>query len=680
MPGYLSPGVYVEEFAIGATPIEGVGTSTAGFIGMAEKGESEGLPVFVSSINQFQQEFGEFLPPSYGSFRFLSYAVASFFTNGGSGCYVMRVVPSNAVAAFHATVPRGVVLPLSQDAAALGTKIIVPSLRGIDTTSKISLTSFNTDGTVNHTEPFSVSAYNKATGEVTLSGALVNDYPLKISLVTVTDINGAYTAAGATLRLEATSKGAWGNNIYVQAMPVSQVRTQILEIMGTPTTSKQYRVNNKNGFYIGAIVEYDNKKTKQYTRVAGLQDDLVTFADHLTDNAAVVDTTPDPEKVLSICEFALSVFYMNQQKTFELKETFANLSMFPDAPNYCEKQINNRSAFISVKSPYATAADFLSHVDPFDMPTNAAIVNGIACVNLSSGTDGTIVPADMPVAIKGLDNGPGKRTGIEAFKDIDDVSIMAVPGVTDLVVQMALIAHCENAGDRFAVLDMPDSAQTVTACKKACDPLSSSYAALYHPWIQSLDPLTSQNTFVPPSGAVMGIYARCDQKVGVHKAPANEDIRDANDLMYRLNQAEQDQLNPHGINVIRVFPGRGIRVWGARTLAKGLWQYVNVRRLFIYLEKSIYLATQWVVFEPNDIPLWARVKQTIVQFLTDQWRAGMLAGATADEAFFVKCDRTTMSQGDIDNGRLICVIGVAPVKPAEFVIFRIAQWTAGAKS
>jgi hypothetical protein len=186
--------------------------------------------------------------------------------------------------------------------------------------------------------------------------------------------------------------------------------------------------------------------------------------------------------------------------------------------------------------------------------------------------------------------------------------------------------------------------------------------------------------FVPPSGYLAGIYARTDSQRGVHKAPANEVIRGALDLKVSVTKGEQDVLNPLGINCIRAFPGRGIRVWGARTTASDtLWKYVNVRRLFLYLEESIEEGTQWVVFEPNDEKLWARVKQTITQFLTRVWKDGALMGSIPDEAFFVKCDKTTMTQDDIDNGRLIVLIGVAPVKPAEFVIFHIAQWQGGSE-
>jgi phage tail sheath protein FI len=204
------------------------------------------------------------------------------------------------------------------------------------------------------------------------------------------------------------------------------------------------------------------------------------------------------------------------------------------------------------------------------------------------------------------------------------------------------------------------------------------YAAFYYPWIRIVDPVTQTIKTVPPGGHVAGIYARTDIERGVHKAPANEKIAGAVDVEFPVTKGDQDILNPKGVNCIRQFRGRGILVWGARTLSDNTyWKYINVRRLFNYIEESIEEGTQWVVFEPNDERLWARVRATIIQFLTRVWRDGALMGTKPDEAFFVRCDRTTMTQDDIDNGRLICIIGIAPVKPAEFVIFRMTQWYGG---
>jgi hypothetical protein len=285
----------------------------------------------------------------------------------------------------------------------------------------------------------------------------------------------------------------------------------------------------------------------------------------------------------------------------------------------------------------------------------------------------------------GTDGGPGKRTGLQAFNEIDEVNIVCIPGVTSDTVQKAMISHCEGMKDRFCILDPAENA-TVAEVQTHKEKVVSEkgYAALYYPWVKApvetlkTGKIALEDQFVPPSGYVAGIYARSDTERGVHKAPANEIVRGTLEIKLAITKGEQDILNPKGINCIRAFPGRGIRVWGARTTASdALWKYVNVRRLLLYIEESIEEGTQWVVFEPNSEKLWGRVRATITEFLTRVWKDGALMGTKVEEAFFVKCDRTTMTQDDIDNGRLICVIGVAPVKPAEFVIFRIAQWAGG---
>jgi uncharacterized protein len=258
--------------------------------------------------------------------------------------------------------------------------------------------------------------------------------------------------------------------------------------------------------------------------------------------------------------------------------------------------------------------------------------------------------------------------------------VSASAGIWSTAVQSALINHCETLRYRFAILDPPDNLgiEDIMAFRS---PFDTKFAALYYPWVEVLDPSTVQSVDVPPSGHVAGIYAQTDNTRGVWKAPANVEIAQITQISQDVNKREQELLNPIGINALRFFPDRGNRVWGARTLSSdSSWKYINVKRLFIYVEASIDAGTQWVVFEPNDATLWARVRQTITDFLTTTWLAGALQGTTADQAFFVKCDMTTMTQDDIDNGRLICVIGIAPVKPAEFVIFRIQQYTQATSS
>jgi phage tail sheath protein FI len=247
-------------------------------------------------------------------------------------------------------------------------------------------------------------------------------------------------------------------------------------------------------------------------------------------------------------------------------------------------------------------------------------------------------------------------------------------------VQTAIIGHCESMGDRIAILDAPQGLkpQEVKEWRVDTARYDSKYAALYYPWIKVSDPATNQIIAVPPSGHVAGIYARNDTTRGVHKAPANEVVRGAIDVEMQITKGEQDQLNPEGVNCIRAFPGRGIRVWGARTLSSDpSWRYVNVRRFFNFVEKSIEGGTHWVVFEPNDIDLWERISRNVTAFLTTQWRAGALFGATPEQAFYVKCDSETNPPDTIDAGQVITEIGMAPVKPAEFVVFRLAQLPTG---
>ena len=288
-----------------------------------------------------------------------------------------------------------------------------------------------------------------------------------------------------------------------------------------------------------------------------------------------------------------------------------------------------------------------------------------------------------------------ERTGIEALEAIDDITMVVVPDLMtampgqqlDLAmvkaVQTAIIAHCERLGDRVAILDTPPglNPQQVKTWRMETTGFDSSYAAMYYPWIEVMDPVTNQPMHIPPSGHVAGIWARSDNTRGVHKAPANEVVRGATGLAYNCTKGEQDVLNPNGVNCIRAFPGMGIRVWGARTLSSNpSWRYINVRRLFNFVEKSIERGTQWVVFEPNEPQLWAKVRRDVGAFLNMVWRDGALFGLTPAEAFYVKCDAELNPPESRDLGRLVIEIGMAPVKPAEFVIFRISQWQPGAEA
>ena len=349
-----------------------------------------------------------------------------------------------------------------------------------------------------------------------------------------------------------------------------------------------------------------------------------------------------------------------------VSEDFDDISTDPASPAYYDKRINNdNSSLITLAVP--------DNEPPPGVPAEQAISQA-----LGNGSDGN---APTVVEYVGANADPLLRRGLSAL-DLDpyrEVSIVYAPNADDQV-RREVIGHCERNRFRFAVID----AAQAQANAANIDPRSdreTQYAAFYYPWIVTSDPLTGQRMPIPPGGAVCGIYARSDNERGVFKSPANETVRGALDLEYDINQGTQEVLNPRGVNVIRRFPGRGIRVWGARTLASDpLWKYVSVRRLFIFLEASIYNSTQWVVFEPNDSRLWARVQQTITLFLRTQWRNGALMGDKEEEAFQINVGRDTMTADDILNGRLIVEIGIAPVRPAEFVIFRIYQKTIESKA
>jgi hypothetical protein len=319
-----------------------------------------------------------------------------------------------------------------------------------------------------------------------------------------------------------------------------------------------------------------------------------------------------------------------------------------------------------------------------DLPRGISTLTGGELVHVDV-TQARLDPADYV-------GDSSDRTGFAGLETIPDVTMVAVPdamsayqmGVIDLdglkAIQLGMIAHCELMGNRVAILDAPPNlnAQQVKDWRVDQAGYDSKFAALYWPWIKVFDPASGENMLVPPSGHVAGIYGRNDDTRGVHKAPANEVIRGAIDLELNITKGEHDQLNPVAVNCIRSFPGRGIRLYGARTLSSDPeWRYLNVRRLFNYLEDSILNGTQWAVFEPNDGVLWAKVRRSIAAFLVMEWRKGALFGQTPNEAYYVKCDDETNPSEAIDVGQVTCEIGVAPVKPAEFVIFRLSQFSGG---
>lgn len=434
-------------------------------------------------------------------------------------------------------------------------------------------------------------------------------------------------------------------------------------------------VTSTGSFYSGAVVELDSG-TQKFELVVGSVDGAartVTFTTPLNlAPAGVIDVSAnaaDRSAFLRTLEIDVQIL-----EGGVIKETFPRLTWSDDQSS----EAYNRNYSLRINDAEIGSSLVMINTPA---PGGSTLAEQLTTSTghpelLTGGSNGDPL---TDIDLIGQDNGPGLRTGIESLSERDNISIVAVPGVVSEAVQGALISHCERNKYRIAVLDGPRNTPLVSDLQRHRNNYDSKYAALYAPWLMSLDLRNGATITVPPSGHVTGIYARSDNTIGVHKAPANEVVRNILDVEIPFTAGEQDVLNPAGVNLIRDLTPRGIRVWGARTITSDQeWKYVNVRRLFIFLEHSIDIGTQWVVFEPNSQDLWARVTATITAFLTGVWKSGALMGTKPEEAFFVTCDRSTMTQDDIDNGRLICEIGVAPVMPAEFVIFRIGQFTASA--
>lgn len=559
MAEYLSPGVYVEEYDSSPRAIEGVGTSTAGFVGMAVKGPTIGAPSLVTSFADFLRQFGGYLSEyTHGEYRYLAYSVEQFFANGGTRCYVARVVPEDATVA---------------------------------------------------------------------------------------------SAEQGILKLTAANEGRWGNRTRVTLASANRRKMQLV----AQEEDNVYTAKSVVGFGEGDLVEFAG----EVNRIVSIFDNTVTFDHPFAGDP--VDIGIVPKTVVYSLEMDVTVRADGET------ETYTGLSLNPLSNNYLPRRMAS-SQLVSVQ---------LKDSDEMVNPVAAILGTGLSSgsITLSGGSDGSLSAINAGVYI-GVDGGPTKRTGIQAFLENSVVSILAVPGITIPEVIVSLVAHCENEKNRFAVIDMPQDMVKTEDLLGYREMIDTTYAAMYHPWIQVYDPVAKKPGLIPPSGAVCGVYARTDVARGVHKAPANETVN-CSGLSTYYTTREQDILNPRGVNLIRALPGQGIRIWGARTASSNAaFKYVNVRRLFIYVEQSIKNNTNWVVFEPNNSSLWGRVQMTVSAFLETMFRSGMLAGDTPSEAFFVNIGPSTMSQDDIMNGRLICEIGIAPSRPAEFVIFRVTQFTA----
>ena len=506
--------------------------------------------------------------------------------------------------------------------------------------------------------------------------------------------------------VEAIDRGGWGNDLYITVEDDDPTLDTFINVIN----AQQLELKSTVGIEVGTVLEVGYKRaTPTVAEVPGELQKVTNVTSTKVDLAAPLAAAVAPGARIRTREFRLSVALRQlnpntgKLRTIE-SEGHRHLSMDPrhtryfakvighiwrndiDTPRQADGRTQGESDLIRIEDILLNSplAESTIRLGP-DLNTNTLPDGRVVAVpsKLSGGDDAiTSITKETYIGVDDLN--PNDRRGLFALKNIEEISIVAIPGHTEQEVQQALLDHCELMRYRFAVLDA-HSGDRIAEVQEHRSLYDSKYGAFYHPWLMIDDPFPDNPRIggqiaIPPSGHVIGIYARSDIERGVHKAPANEVVRGIAGLEASLAKEHQDILNPRNINVIRNFrdANRGLRVWGARTLSSDPdWKYINVRRLFIFMEHSIDRGTQWVVFEPNSELLWQRVRRVISSFLRAVWRDGALMGLTPEEAYFVKCDRTTMSQSDIDNGRLIVEIGVAPVKPAEFVIFRIGQWTGG---
>lgn len=656
MPEYLAPGVYVEETSYRAKSIEGVSTTTTGFVGPARYGPVEGEPELLTSLVEFERIYGdrqmlEFnrwnrggdpeIEPLDPVHNYLWHAVRAFFEEGGKRLYVQRVYRP-----LQVVDEGGEVTFADEDGYA---RVELPE--GSTEAEQISIRARHPGEAGNRrlrlTLRFGPNALTGVAGEPRLNGILENDVVWISRHSTDSPPDSppeVETGFHLATRDESTGVPLWEFIGESQPMPLSDLRPDT-----DPRATDQVRAVTVTVTVFpteedGVTAVWEDLPLDPAHARAGSPDSLFTkFAEHPESRAAA--------RSLPI------VVEAGEDLTDGLEVLDALLDSFGSPPG-----------------------DLRNAEDPVTLDEEERSID----LALGGGHDGEHPGANEYVGQEDADT--GLKSGLLSLEDLEDISIVAAPGSSfgygngraaqAAATMNALINHATRMRYRIAVLDSGDgqSIQDVRAMKATVD---SKYAAFYYPWVRILDPVTQREISVPPSGFVAGIYARNDVERAVYKAPANEVVMGALGFETLLNKAQQDVLNPEGINCFRFFEGRGNRLWGARTTSSDPeWKYVNLRRYFIYLERSIDRGTQWAVFEPNGERLWANVRRTIEDFLLNEFMMGALLGTKPEEAFFVKCDRSTMTQNDLDNGRLVCLIGVAALRPAEYVIFRIGQWTA----
>jgi len=642
MAELLTPGVIIQEVEFGPQPIEGVSTSTAGFVGETERGPSEGPPTLVTTFADFQRKFGGLL-----SGKDLPYSISGFFDNGGRRAFISRAVGSGSTrGVFNPTVDAGnynVRLTSGSISSGSQTVLTLSSVVGIIVDPLNNTLNLIPIGAPTGTS-YKVVKVDGATGTVVIDAPNVvagpNTHFAQIPGTTVSNV----------LAVQARDFGPYSERIGVLVDATYGDSVRVVSFVD----SQNIIVSNVAPFAVGMRIQletpYASGQKRETARIAAV--DII--ANKLTLVAALANTYAAGNKVF--------VINWRTTVTFDgaVVETLSSLRSTSTA---------DMDADVAAASQWIRVS--------FDQLTDERLPtfpNG-AGRQLSPGS----APAPSATDVVGIE--VPSRTGLKAIEAQQGVSIIAAPGFTDEVVVGELIAQAERRQDRFAVFEsslvrttnpiVPPDVTTVLAERGQ---YNSRYGAMYHPWLTVRDPLTNADIPIPPSGHVVGAYARTDNDRGVFKAPANVTLRALTGFLQTIPDGEQDLFNPAGVNILRAFDGLGSVIWGARTIsAEPIWRYVPVRRLFIFIEQSLVRGTRFAVFEPNDTRLWARLRDAITNFLTTQWRAGALFGSKPQEAFFVKIDETTTTEDDRANGRLNILIGLAPVRPAEFIVFQIGQ-------
>jgi phage tail sheath protein FI len=642
MPEYLAPGVYVEETSFRSKSIEGVSTTTTGFVGPTRYGPILLTPDVITSVVEFERTYGDGGRLVFGSdtrHNYMWHAVRAFFENGGKRLYIARVFNGAA--------------RLSID-------------KDVEDDATLSTTGFGkwTGGGLRVLARFPGEAGNVQVRITLKAGpnvlAMENDQPVvrglqERDLVVFTD----GFASPPSNPLESPLGSSPPTDPFAIAVPF---------ISGGKRTWRFQR----NGDADGGGIELSSMSSGASVRVVTATVTVFPVEPSLP-SWVYPDLALDSAHRRNGASDSIHGTFAVEQPNLGLARTVPIIMLFGSVKN----GIDVVKEILELKPLPLAGKSFLEQL----LDASSVDFDRSANFGLTGGSDGSVPEVGDYQGTGGLPTDK-EKSGLTALEDIDDISIVAAPGSTlgdgdgALAIAGALISHATRMRYRIAVLDSAND-QSIADVRDMRGKIDSTYAALYYPWYTIVDPITRQEIDLPPSGAVAGIYARNDINRGVYKAPANEVVETAVGLETILNKAQQDVLNPLGINCFRFFQGRGFRLWGARTISSDPeWKYVNLRRYFAYLEHSIDKGTQWAVFEPNGDGLWAKVRGAISEFLLNEWQNGALLGDKPEAAYFVKCDRSTMTQNDLDNGRLVCLVGVAALRPAEFVIIRIGQWTA----